>query len=459
MSGKTFFQHGIPPLGKRSGSKSKGSVSKEKHYDATVIEQTDEDSFGLLPDDLLNRLPATSVWVNYEENGELAWGSESDIQGFVKGVLQAAIRTLGLTGHIKCCNELSIFDLRPDVWLVCADGVPIGVAEVKKPDGKDILRNKYVQGQLFDYMLRLKSFFGLEHVFGFLSTYEEWRVCWMPQSQKAAVATVIVNREADEVETEAQPVVPQRVMNGSPVFRWNDPNLPHILCSTILKMYNSPRTEVRLIDKSRPYIIIDENQWSWGQIAIQDESYLYHSVLPTANKFTLLADLREGADGRVWRACTDAGVGCCIKFPMRTRHGEKVGETEQLNQMMVEEANWHAVYGSNSARVITLCGRPALIMRYLRPLELQADGTPTQEDQAAVKTAIEKFAQKGYKHTDLALRHVGFLSPPQKKKKRKEGDEELEPEVVLFDLGQVDAESDPAVAVAEMFAQLHLLEE
>ena len=126
MSGKTFFQHGIPPLGKRSGSKSKGSVSKEKHFDATVIEQTDEDSFGLLPDDLLNRLPATSVWVNYEENGELAWGSESDIQGFVKGVLQAAIRTLGLTGHIKCYNALSIFDLRPDVWLVCADGVQSG---------------------------------------------------------------------------------------------------------------------------------------------------------------------------------------------------------------------------------------------------------------------------------------------------------------------------------------------
>lgn len=219
MSGNTFFKHGIPPLGKRSGSKSKDSVSKEKHDDAVVIEKKNDEAFGLLSDEILSRLPATSVWVNFDENGELDWGSESDIQGFVKNVLQAAIRTLGLTGTIKCFNELSIFDLRPDIWLICSDGVPIGVVEVKKPDKSDILRNEYVQGQLFDYMLRLKSFFGLEHVFGILSTYEEWRICWMPQSQKAAVATKIVGKEeADEVETEVESVVPSRVLHGSPVF-------------------------------------------------------------------------------------------------------------------------------------------------------------------------------------------------------------------------------------------------
>ena len=135
---------------------------------------------------------------------------------------------------------------------------------------------------------------------------------------------------------------------------------------------------------------------------------------------------------------------------MRTRNGEIVGEADQLQQMKDEEANWHAVYGSHSARLITLCGRPALIMRYFRPLEPQADGTLTQEDQAAVKMAIERFAEKGYKHSDLALRHVGFLSPPKQKK----GGKKVEPEVVLFDLGHVDAESDPTVAVGEMFAQM-----
>ena len=41
-----FFKNGIPPLGQRSGSKSKGNVYKEKHKDADMIVR----SFGFLPD-------------------------------------------------------------------------------------------------------------------------------------------------------------------------------------------------------------------------------------------------------------------------------------------------------------------------------------------------------------------------------------------------------------------------
>lgn len=449
MAEKTFFQDGIPPLGAQSGSKSKGSVPKEKHKAAAV----QMSSFGLFSDSDIHRCSAKSLWMSYEENDcSNDWGSESDIQGLVKQVLQAAIYTVGLKGKVKCFNELSIFDLRPDIWRVCASGVPIGVVEVKKPGDDDILQNELVQGQLFDYMLRLQSFFGLEHVFGILSTYEQWRVCWMPRSERAAAASTMT-QGADELGTESQPVVPDRVLYGCPVFGWNDKSLPRILCTTILKMYHSPRSPVRLIDKNRPYILIEENQWSWGTIAIEDESQLYHSVLPTANKFTLLTDLREGADGRVWRACTSSGRGCCIKFPMRTRRGEMVGEEEQLAQITKEKDKWLAVYGPGSARVTTLCGRPALIMRYFRPPDLEDDGTLSPEDQAAVKTAIEKFAAKGYTHKDLALRHIGLLSPP---KHRKKSGGENEPEVVLFDLGQVDKEDDPAVACAEMMAQLNL---
>jgi hypothetical protein len=257
----------------------------------------------------------------------------------------------------------------------------------------------------------------------------------------------------EEDATETQTVVPERVLHGGSLCAWDDENLPRILCTTILKMYNSPRSEVQLIDKSRPYIIMDETQWSWGSVGLEDQSSLYHSVLPTANKFTLLADLREGADGRVWRACTDAGLGCCIKFPMRTRKGEDVIEQEQLDQIQKEEQNWHAAYGANSARVTTHCGRPALIMRYLRPLELQ-DGTLTPDDRSAVETAIEKFAAKGLKHEDLALRHIGVLSPPKKNRKKGGGSEV---EVVLFDLGQVSKEENSAVAIADMMAQMSCL--
>lgn len=164
---------------------------------------------------------------------------------------------------------------------------------------------------------------------------------------------------------------------------------------------------------------MDETQWYWGKISLTDESSLYHSVLPTANKLTLLMDLREGADGRVWRACSDSGLGCCVKFPMQKGAGDDVSFDEQMKQVKNEAANWMKAYGNESARVATLCGRPALIMRYLRPLELQQNARLTDEDLAGVKTAIEKFAYKGLRHDDLALRHIGVLSPAKKERGKK----------------------------------------
>lgn len=446
---KTFFKDGIPPLGKRSGSRSRGSVSKEKHDDAVLFER----QFGLFPDEYLCRQDTPALWFIHQLNANSNdWGSESDIQGMVKQVLQTAIFTVGLEGKIKCFNELSIFDLRPDIWIVCVGKIPIGVVEVKEPGADDALQSPYVQGQIFDYMLRLQSFFGLEHVFGILSSYENWRICWLPRSERAAMGTSATARVAEEHETEMQTVVPERVLYGSQFFAWNDENLPRVLCTTILKMYQAPRSEVRLIDKSRPYIIMDETQWSWGKIEVDDDSKLYHSMLPTANKFTLLVDLREGADGRVWRACTDSGVGCCIKFPMRTQGGEVVSEADQLKQIQEEATNWRKAYGEKSARVTRLCGRPALIMRYLRPLELE-NGNLKEDNLSAVKAALADFASKGLKHDDLAIRHLGKLSPPKKSRTR---GAQSQPEVVLFDLGRVSEAADPAVAVADMMAQLNI---
>eukprot|EP00977_Amphora_coffeiformis_P000444 scaffold112_cov196-Amphora_coffeaeformis.AAC.11 len=132
--------------------------------------------------------------------------------------------TVGLEGRVECFNELSIFDLRPDIWIVCNGGVPIGVVEVKKTaiDNEDeTLHSPFVQGQLFDYMLRLQSFFGLQHVFGILSTYEQWRICWMPRSERAAMATSASAPTHDPKDHEAEnthTVVPERVLHGSSKF-------------------------------------------------------------------------------------------------------------------------------------------------------------------------------------------------------------------------------------------------
>jgi len=67
-------------------------------------------------------------------------------------------------------------------------GVPVGVCEVKKP-GRTIINSPVVHGQIYDYMLRLRSFHGLKHVFGIVSTYEQWRLYWLDDCCSAATAT------------------------------------------------------------------------------------------------------------------------------------------------------------------------------------------------------------------------------------------------------------------------------
>jgi hypothetical protein len=88
--------------------------------------------------------------------------SEMDIQQHVISVLSDAITAAGLQQKLHCFNELSIFRLRHDIWVVMSStGVPVGVCEVKKP-GVNIMNSRYVFGQIYDYMMRLRSFKYLE---------------------------------------------------------------------------------------------------------------------------------------------------------------------------------------------------------------------------------------------------------------------------------------------------------
>ena len=75
-------------------------------------------------------------------------------------------------------------------------GIPVGVCEVKRP-GKHIMNSPYIFGQIYDYMLRLRTFHGLKHVFGIVSTYEQWRLFWLEDCCDAAISTVLPSNNPD----------------------------------------------------------------------------------------------------------------------------------------------------------------------------------------------------------------------------------------------------------------------
>ena len=121
---------------------------------------------------------------------ELTYGSEDDIRSHVRNVIKDAIETVGLIDEIEYQSELGVLGLQPDVWALQIGGFPVGVVEVQKP-GKNIMEKNVVHGQIYDYMLRLKSFFGLESVFGIVTCYQHWRVYWLEGSEKLAEATTV----------------------------------------------------------------------------------------------------------------------------------------------------------------------------------------------------------------------------------------------------------------------------
>lgn len=151
----------MPPISaQRSGGSRAPSSVPEKHQKATLAER----KFGLL-----NVPPLcfdSFVWTHFRLKKKKAWpwSSEDSIKEYVKYVISDACTAAGISDFVEYVAELGIFGVRPDLWIIVQEnGIPVGVVEIKTPE-EGILKNENVLGQLYDCLLRLKSFYGIKHV-------------------------------------------------------------------------------------------------------------------------------------------------------------------------------------------------------------------------------------------------------------------------------------------------------
>jgi hypothetical protein len=157
-----IFTHGFPPLALLPPgiSDSKSSDRTESYGEAELKIR----SFALLESiphpDITSRL-----WSLFEIDSRPAflWNSEEDIRIRVVHAMEDIIDAAGLRDKVKLNIELGIFRERPDLLVVMVTGFPIGVVEVKKP-GENVISNPKVWGQFYDCLLRLSSFYGIQHV-------------------------------------------------------------------------------------------------------------------------------------------------------------------------------------------------------------------------------------------------------------------------------------------------------
>jgi len=145
---------------------------------------------------MFQKLRLREVWGDVFRSQSQRYASESDIQTLVRFALEdvkAVASKLLPELKLDLFNELSVFQLRADIWVVTAAGVPVGVVKVKKPplgdaDPAAALNNMLVAGEMYDYLLRLKSFHGLRHCFGIATNYLCWRVFWLPSDETDEIA-------------------------------------------------------------------------------------------------------------------------------------------------------------------------------------------------------------------------------------------------------------------------------
>jgi len=316
----------------------------------------------------------------------------------------------------------------PDVVFVLGEeGIPVGVVEVKVPD-KDLnstagISSESVAGQLFDYLRILYQAYGVEHPFGIQTSYQHWRICWLPKSDPiAAQDEVFINpgvtsiprrafkeshipskAEVNDVLFEETKIeiedVKVRVLHGTRIFRFDDRELPTYLVSTLMKMA-AVTIRPRPMIKDQHYLTAGD-RFQWAALSNNPR----HDKFPGHNtkNFFFLRELGRGAEGNAWLCCNESGYLCALKIFRRPRTSDQELETRIKSELEV----WGKVWNLEAFRC-TVLGRPALVMQQVLIAPEDGQGL-TGSLKKAVKDAVHKLAFEGsFHHQDLEWRHVGF---------------------------------------------------
>jgi len=197
---------GLPSINRNLGSSKESSTpgpSRDQN-DQKLLPRIQKLSpnvkqFGIFPKEiavpqLANPIKLSRSGIRTMTDKGLKWNGEASIVNFVRSVLIDAIEASTLPYDILI--EQSLISLRPDLWVVTSNNSPLCVIEVKIPSKKSLGDERYflerastnVYHQITCSMMMLRQTFGLKNVFGIVTTYEEWRICWLSDDSTDAIA-------------------------------------------------------------------------------------------------------------------------------------------------------------------------------------------------------------------------------------------------------------------------------
>ena len=143
------------------------------------------------------------------------WHNESGLRQRFLSVLEELLDEIGIGDRIVA-EEFGFFHKFADIAVVLRNGVPVGVIEIKCPNTSDLgqLRERcrvgvsdpFVLGQLYNYMMLLRSNFGVQTVFGIVSNYICTRFAWLSDdSDPSPNADAVARRAPDYASASITP--------------------------------------------------------------------------------------------------------------------------------------------------------------------------------------------------------------------------------------------------------------
>lgn len=387
----------------------------------------------------------SSIWTRQRKANVdvFDWSSEASIVHLVADFLSDVLYECGVSDSLTLTPEMGTFELRPDLLILRVAGMPVGVVEVKKP-GKGVLDHELVLGELYDYLLHLPNFYGAKQMIGIVTTYREWRVCWLnnPETQALMKADEVLEKdivglqtpkrnamtekkdrsppgltlsrkrtnyhsilrvEDEEEDAIVEKIEPKREMFASRIWNTEKENVFPLVASALLKMsrvrhcgFKHPFDQL----ETRTLLRLDEMSFFWDRLDPKKVGDGKWDCVPNAatKNLYLLEDLGTGSTGHVWLACSVGGAVCVLKFLANGKDDPNVLE---------EECNWwRKIYpdlGKN-VRTSMFCGRKALVMPHFDTPKRDAETLALVES-----TLNQSFGVKGLKHPDVRWRNIGVF--------------------------------------------------
>lgn len=475
---RNLIENGLPEIF-QDMSDSSAHVHKDL-TDVTCIEK----EFGLIGpsvNDLVTKSSKPSALLVVKEQAAMKYNSENEVEQFVHLYVRDLLHAMGIS-DVEVRKGIEIIRLRPDLWLLTLNNIPILAIEVKKPQ-TGILDHPKVVSQLAQYMKIYRSFRGLCQVFGVLTTFREWKLIWLPDCDDYAASTSL---EGVAFEMDENAIL-NNVVSGTPVLNGHDPSIHHYLASVILKSYHGSKLyQFRLSNIPNRLVVCANNRMLIWKRCQWKENDRFCFTLPSkaTTNFYLLEDLSFGAHGRLWIATSPTTTSRYSVFVIKVfakkesnkkRSYETVEEKEEHVEdiLRYEKACWTTL----KFRVVevSICGNEALLLPvaitassaevwntsffmqikgYMDPVlcEMIESYLQVHTPREVATLAIETLSNVKILHRDIKWVHVAVVPVYQE---RPTPSYTMRP--TFIDFGTCTLDVSPALAKQEMAAKIGAL--